>query len=123
MWKPEHRLAAADRSGLRYPSDLIDAEWVIIEPMIPPAKHGGRKRTIDVREILNGIFYVLSTRRCPRTCRRRARYGPISTCGPGMARWSAFITRFMWRYASRRDGRQARPRRSSTARVPRARKK
>ena len=61
MWKPEHRLAAADRSGLRYPSDLIDAEWGIIEPMIPPAKHGGRKRTIDVREILNGIFYVLST--------------------------------------------------------------
>src|SRR5262249_38734357 len=39
-----------------------------------------------------------------------------------MARWSAFITRFMWRYASRRDGRQARPRRSSPARVPRARK-
>jgi len=61
MWKPKHRLAAADRSGLRYPSDLIDAEWAIIEPMIPPAKHGGRKRTIDVREILNGIFYVLST--------------------------------------------------------------
>src|SRR5437588_9432593 len=60
MWKPEHRLAAADRNGLRYPSDLIDAEWTIIEPMIPPAKHGGRKRTIDVREILNGIFYVLS---------------------------------------------------------------
>src|SRR5262245_6946798 len=43
MWKPEHRLAAADRSGLRYPSDLIDAEWGIIEPMITPAKHGGRK--------------------------------------------------------------------------------
>src|SRR5437764_9580781 len=41
----------------------------------------------------------------------------------GMVRWSAFITRFMWRYASRRDGRQARPQRSSTARVPRARKK
>src|SRR5207247_3345611 len=61
MWKPKHRLAAADRSGLRYPSDLIDPEWTIIEPMIPPAKHGGRKRTIDVREILNGIFYVLST--------------------------------------------------------------
>src|SRR5437588_10792147 len=40
-----------------------------------------------------------------------------------MVRWSAFITRFMWRYASRRDGRQARTQRSSTARVPRARKK
>ena len=36
MWKPEHR-RAADRTGLRYPSDLTDAEWVIVEPMIPPA--------------------------------------------------------------------------------------
>src|SRR6266487_1407524 len=62
-------------------------------------------------------------RRCPKTCRRRARCGPISTCGPGMARWNASITRSMWRYASRRDGRQARPRRSSTARAPRARQK
>ena len=60
MWKPEHRLAA-DRSGLRYPSDLTVSEWAIVEPMIPPAKHGGRKRTIDVGEILNGIFYVLWT--------------------------------------------------------------
>ena len=60
MWKPEHRIAA-DRSGLRYPSDLTSAEWAIVEPMVPPAKHGGRKRTIDVREILNGIFYVLWT--------------------------------------------------------------
>ena len=34
MWKPEHRLAA-DRSSLRYPSDLTDGEWAIVEPMIP----------------------------------------------------------------------------------------
>src|SRR6266481_6073141 len=60
MWKPEHRIAA-DRIGLRYPSDLTGAEWAIVEPMVPPAKQGGRKRTIDVREILNGIFYVLWT--------------------------------------------------------------
>ena len=60
MWKPEHRFLAADRSGLRHPSDLSDAEWAIVEPMIPPAKRGGRKRSIiDVREVLNGIFYVL----------------------------------------------------------------
>src|SRR5207245_9076294 len=58
MWKPEHRIAA-DRSGLRYPSDLTGAEWALVEPMVPPGKHGGRKRTIDVREMLNGIFYVL----------------------------------------------------------------
>ena len=60
MWKPEHR-AAADRRGLRYPSDLTDAEWALVEPLIPPAKHGGRHREVDVREVLNAIFYVLST--------------------------------------------------------------
>ena len=52
MWKPEQRVAA-DRSCLRYPSDLIDAEWVIVEP----ARHGGRKRSVDVREVLNGMRY------------------------------------------------------------------
>ena len=60
MWKPEHR-RAADRQGLRYPSDLTDAEWTLIASMIPPAKRGGRPRDVDVREVLNAIFYVLST--------------------------------------------------------------
>ena len=60
MWKPEHRLAA-DRRRLRYPSDLTDAEWALVASMIPPAKRGGRKRTVDVREALNAIFYVLAT--------------------------------------------------------------
>src|SRR6266702_642271 len=126
MWKPEHRIAA-DRSGLRYPSDLTGAEWAVVEPMVPPAKHGGRKRTIDVREILNGIFYVLWTgcqwQALPKDLPPKSTVWAYSTCGPGMARWSASITRSMWRYASRQDGRQARPRRSSTARAPRARKK
>jgi len=60
MWTPEHR-RAAERSSLRYPSDLTDAEWAIAGPMIPPARSGGRPRDVDVREVLNGIFYVLST--------------------------------------------------------------
>src|SRR6266478_1005666 len=60
MWTPDHRRAAR-RRGLRYPSDLTDAEWALVEPLIPPAKRGGRRRTIDVREVLNAIFYVLST--------------------------------------------------------------
>jgi transposase len=60
MWKPEHRLAA-DRRGLRYPSDITDAEWAIVAPMIPPGRHGGRRRSVNVREVLNGIFYVLWT--------------------------------------------------------------
>ena len=41
--------------------ELTGAEWAVVEPMVPLAKHGGRKRTIDVREILNEIFYVLWT--------------------------------------------------------------
>ena len=60
MWKPEHR-AAADRRGLRYPSDLTDAEWALVAPLIRPAKRGGRPRTVNIREVLNAIFYVLWT--------------------------------------------------------------
>jgi transposase len=60
MWKPEHR-AAADRRGLRYESDLTDAEWALVAPLIRPAKRGGRPRTVNVREVLNAIFYVLWT--------------------------------------------------------------
>ena len=60
MWTDQHR-RAADCRGLRYPSDLMDAEWVLIAPKIPPAKRGGRKRSVNLREVLNGIFYVLST--------------------------------------------------------------
>lgn len=59
-WTAEHR-RAADRRGLRYPSDLTDAEWALVAPMIRPAKHGGRPREVDVREVLNAVFYVLST--------------------------------------------------------------
>lgn len=63
MWTAETR-ARYDRSGLRYPSDLTDAEWALIEAMIPPAKRGGRKREVDVREVVNGLLYVLETG-CP----------------------------------------------------------
>ena len=59
-WTAQHR-QAADRSGLRYPSDMTDAEWALVGPRIRPAKRGGRPRTVDVREVLNAIFYVLST--------------------------------------------------------------
>src|SRR3954466_12025416 len=60
MWKPEPR-ATADRRGLRYESDLTDAEWTLVAPLIRPAKRGGRPRTVNVREVLNAIFYVLWT--------------------------------------------------------------
>ena len=39
-----------------YPSDLTDPEWIILEPLIPPAKTGGRNRTVEMREVVKGIF-------------------------------------------------------------------
>jgi transposase len=60
VWTIENR-ARYDRSTLRYPSDLTDAEWALIGPLIPPAKRGGNKRTVNVREVVNGVMYVLST--------------------------------------------------------------
>ena len=44
-----------------YPSDLTDAEWELVRPFIRPAKRGGRPRSVNIREVLNAIFYVLST--------------------------------------------------------------
>ena len=46
---------------MRYPSDVTDPEWAHIEPLIPPARRGGGKRTVDLREVVNGLMYVLST--------------------------------------------------------------
>jgi transposase len=60
MWTSENR-ALYDRSRLRYPSDLSDEEWALIEPLIPPAMRGGGKRTVNLREVVNGLMYVLST--------------------------------------------------------------
>jgi len=41
-----------------YPSDLTNEEWDCIKDLIPPAKPGGRPRTLSMREVLNAIFYV-----------------------------------------------------------------
>ena len=60
MWTNENRVGY-ERGSLRYPSDLTDAEWALVEPLIPAAKRGGNKRTIDVREVVNGLMYILST--------------------------------------------------------------
>ena len=60
MWTKDNR-EAYDRNGQRYPSDVTDAEWAQIEPLIPPARRGGNKRHVNVREVVNGLMYVLST--------------------------------------------------------------
>ena len=60
MWTSKNR-ARYDRSKLRYPSDLTDDEWELVEPLIPPGKTGGGKRTVILREVVNGLMYILST--------------------------------------------------------------
>lgn len=60
MWTNENR-GRYDRSKLRYPSDLTDDEWALVAPLIPPAKRGGNKRTANMREVVNGLMYILST--------------------------------------------------------------
>src|SRR5919107_1583267 len=42
-----------------YPSDLSDAEWKILEPLLPAEKSGGRRRGYELREIINGIEYLI----------------------------------------------------------------
>lgn len=60
MWTVENR-ARYNRDRLRYPSDLTDEEWALIEPLIPPGRSGGGKRRANLREVVNGLMYVLST--------------------------------------------------------------
>jgi putative transposase len=44
-----------------YPSDLQDDEWDVIAACIPPGKPGGRRREVDIREVVNAIFYRTKT--------------------------------------------------------------
>jgi transposase len=42
----------------RYPSDLTQTQWDRLKRLLPPAKPGGRPREVNLREVLNGIFYI-----------------------------------------------------------------
>jgi len=50
MWTTEN-CPRCNRDKLRYPSDLCEEEWALVAPLIPSAKHGGRKRRVGVREV------------------------------------------------------------------------
>ena len=47
-----------------YPTDLTDEQWALLEPLLPPAKPGGRPRSVDLREMVNALLYLLRTG-CP----------------------------------------------------------
>ena len=60
MWTTGNR-SLYDRSSLRYPGGLTGAGWALVKPQIPPAKRGGNKRTVEIREVVNGMMYFLGT--------------------------------------------------------------
>ena len=86
MWTIKNR-ARYNRDHLRSPSDVTEEEWAVIAPLIPPARRGGRKRSVDIREVFNGVLYILST-----GCQWRAvpkDLPPRSTLFHYLTRWEA----------------------------------
>src|SRR5690349_9368854 len=70
-----------------YSSNLSDSQWELVGPLVPPAKAGGRPRSVDMREILNGIFYYLKI-----GCQRRMLPHELPPWGPvaaGLRCWQA----------------------------------
>lgn len=67
-----------------YPSDMTDKQWAVLEPLIPPSR-GGHPRVVDIRRVLNGIFY-----RNKSGCQWRMlpkEYGPWETVYYYFAKW------------------------------------
>ena len=55
-WDKANRAKYDHKTG-RYPSDMTNAQWAVIEPLVPLPQHGGRPRTTDMREVINAIFF------------------------------------------------------------------
>src|SRR3712207_5994970 len=60
MGRPEPR-RTYDRKGLRYPTDMTDAEWELARPFVDVVQSRSGQRRVDLREVLNAVFYVLGT--------------------------------------------------------------
>lgn len=100
------------RGGLRYASDMTDAEWRLITRRLPPRRRLGRPRKVDLRRVVEAILYILST-----GCQWRAlprEFPPYSTvqgyfyAWRDTGRWRR-IVRALVRQARRRLGRKSRP--------------
>jgi len=100
------------RNGLRYASDLTDAEWALIAGKMPPRRRLGRPREVDLREVVQAIFYILST-----GCQWRAlpsEFPPYSTVQSYFYAWRDTgrwlkIVRVLVRQARRKLGRKPTP--------------
>ena len=96
MWTPDNQ-PKYDCSKLRHPSDLTNEAWLIIGPLNPHAKSGGNKRSIDVRALLNGVMYILSTG-CQWAALPKG-LPPWTTVNDYLRRWNQYRTLDQIRYA------------------------
>ena len=100
------------REGLRYASDLTDAEWALLEPLMPSPSPIGRPRETDLRAVMNAILYLAST-----GCQWRALprdFPPYSTVQGYFYGWSldgrfASINHTLVMAAREKAGREASP--------------
>src|SRR5260370_34075914 len=100
------------RSGLRYASDMTDAEWALIVRRMPPRRHLGRPREVDLRKVVQAILFILSS-----GCQWRALpkdFPPYSTVQGYFYAWrdtgrGRKIVRVLVRQARRRLGRKTAP--------------
>lgn len=101
-----------NRDALRFPSDLTDREWALIDPLIPPARRGGRPRTTDMRAVLDAILYIASS-----GCQWRMLPGdfpPVSTARGYFYAWREIglwetINQILVMTAREIEGREAQP--------------
>jgi transposase len=111
MWKAETR-RAYDRKGLRYPTDVTDAEWELAHPFVDVVQRRSGQRRVDRREVLNAVFYILGT-----GCQWRALpkdLPPRSTVHDYFVRWQGDGTlsrlhHALYEQARERAGKEASP--------------
>ncbi len=84
------RMAKIERKTKRFPSDLTDEEWAAMEPLMPSVARTGRRRSIDLREILNAIRYMVRSGITFHSG-RRSTGGPVALCGS-----CCFAPSMMW---------------------------
>ncbi len=100
------------RDGLRYASDMTDAEWALIARWLPPRRRLGRPRTSDLRRVIEAVLYVLATgcqwRALPRDFPPRSTVQGYFYAWRDTGWWQRIVTALV-RQARRRLGRQPRP--------------
>lgn len=99
-----------------YETDLTDEQWALIEPLLPPAKHGGRPRTVNLRLIVNTIFYLNKTgcqwRMLPNDLAKRSSTHAYFNAWQADGTWQALLDSLR-RQVRREAGREEQPQKAA----------